>query len=178
LLQSDEARAVEAGAWIASELGDLIAPLTPELSGLLSHPSRLVRFFVLDGLLNASTAEHGQALGAAVQLIQDPDDAVRWKTMNFLARASAEQLVASLPFIGSRSVAKLIQWLVESDRTTDTAGVIRRLEDPDPLFRIVAAAAAVRLASRDEAALERAVASVDREINSFAREQVRLGWWR
>lgn len=178
LLQSNEARAVEAGAWIASELGELIVPLIPELSKLLSHPSRHVRFFVLDALLNAATAEHGRALGAAVERIQDTDEAVRWKAMNFLARASDEQLIASIPFIGSGDVADLVQWLIDSDRKLDTIAVVRRLEDADRLPRIVAAAAAVRLASRNEAALERAVASVDREINSFAREQARLGWWR
>lgn len=178
LLESKEARVVQAGAWIASELGDLITPLIPELSRLLSHPSKHVRFFVLDGLLNAGTPEHGQALGAAVERIQDHDEAVRWKAMNFLARASDEQLLASMPFIGRRDVADSVQWLIDSDRSLDAIAVIRRLQDPDHLSRIVAAAAAVRLASRDEAALERAAASLDREINSFAREQLRLGWWR
>jgi len=178
LLESKEARAVQAGAWIASELGDLIAPLIPELSKLLSHPSRHVRFFVLDSLLNAGTPEHGQALGAAVERIQDTDEAVRWKAMNFLARADDEQLVASLPFIGDHNVASLVQWLINSDRQLDTNAVVHRLHDADRLSRMVAAAAAVRLASRNETALERAVLSLDREINSFAREQVRLGWWR
>jgi len=178
LLQSDRKGAVEAGAWIASELGELIAPLIPELSRLLSHPSRRVRFFVLDGLLNAGRSEHGQELAAAVERIEDPDETVRWKAMNFLARASYEQLAASVPFISNRLVDDALRWLIDSDQRLDTIAVVRRLESPDQLSRLVAAAAAVRLASRDEAALERAVASMDREINSFSREQVRLRWWR
>ena len=178
LLNSDRPEAVEAGAWIASELGEQVAALIPDLRQLLSHPSRRVRFFVLDGLLNAGTAEHGEELGAAMETIQDPDEAVRWKAMNFLARASDEQLTASIPFIKNRHVADRVRWLVESDRIFDTAAVTRELENPDRDTRIVAAATAVRLASRDEAALRRAVASMDREINSFAREQMRLRWWR
>lgn len=178
LLESDEPHAVQAGAWIASELGDIIAPLIPQLGKLLSHSSRHVRFFVLDSVLNAGSPEHGLALGAAVERIQDTDEAVRWKAMNFLARASGEQLIASLPFIGNQGIANLVQWLIDCDRRLDTNAVVHRLEDADRLTRIVAAAAAVRLASRNEAALDRAVLSLDREVNSFAREQFRLRWWR
>ena len=178
LLESRNPSAVQAGVWIASELGDLIAPLIPELSNLLSHPSRQVRFFVLDSLLNAGTPEHGEALGAAVERIQDADEVVRWKAMNFLARASEEQLTASLPFVGHQNLANLVRWLIDTGRRLDTVAVVHHLEKADRLARLVAAAAAVRLASRNEVAIERAVLSLDREISSFAREQVRLRWWR
>jgi hypothetical protein len=178
LLQSDKESAVEAGAWIASELGDAVAPIIPELYRLTSHPSKRVRFFVLDALLNAGTPEYGEALAAAVERIQDPDEVVRWKAMNFLARASDGQLTASLGFISRSDVASAIRWLLDSDRRLDTLAVVHRLEHSDQLSRHVAAATAVRLASRDDTALKRAVACLDREINSFAREQVRLSWWR
>lgn len=174
LLQSEEESAVKAGAWIASELGEQVAPLIDELTGLLSHPSKYVRFFVLDSILIAGTPEHGQALAAAVQMIQDSEDAIRWKAMNFLARASESQLTASVPYVANRSVAELTEWLIDSDRRLNTVAVIRRLEDGNQLVRMAAGAAAVRLASRDRSALEHAAASSDPTIKSFADEHLRF----
>jgi len=91
LLHSDEETAVKAGAWILSELGVRAAPMMADIVALLGHPLRYVRFFALDAVLASATSEDGVAVATAIGLINDPDDAVRWKALTFLAWARADQ---------------------------------------------------------------------------------------
>lgn len=173
LLQSDEQRAVRAGAWIASELGENVAPLVDELSRMLSHSSRYVRFFILDALLGGATNEHGQAIARAVQLIRDPDRAVRWKVLNFLARAPKDRLAAAVPYLDSALITRSLTWLLEADDAPrDRNVVLARLGDRDPVVRMFAAAAAARLGQVDLHSLEHATGSTDPEVRSFAEEQL------
>lgn len=172
LLGNDNEAAVKAGAWIASELGDRVAPVMDDLARLLTHPSRYVRFFALDAVLGGATAEHGSALAAAVRSIEDQDKAVRWKALNFLARAGYDQLVASVADLRASKLGELVQWLLESDRTLNGALILERIEDADRLSRVFAAAAAARLARHDPLLLSRVATVPDPEVSSFAREQL------
>jgi hypothetical protein len=173
LLQSDEESALRAGAWIASELGKKIAPLVDEVSRMLSHSSRYVRFFLLDALLGGATNEDGQAIARAVLLIRDPDRAVRWKVLNFLARAPRENLAAAVPYLGSALIARSLTWLLEADDAPrDRNEVLAKLGDHDPVVRMFAAAAAARLGQVELHSLEHAAGSTDPEVRSFAEEQL------
>jgi HEAT repeat protein len=173
LLQSDGETALKAGAWIASELGEKVAPLVSDLSRLLNHPSRYVRFFTLDAILGCTMNEHGEVVARAVMLILDPDEAVRWKALHFLANATNNQLTIAVPHLDSQTVAAQLIWLLGSGGTqTDVQEIITRLNDPDPLTRMFAAAAAARLGPHNLAPLEHATACTDSEVSSFANEEL------
>lgn len=173
LLRSENEGAVTTGAWIASELGERVMPLVDDLKILLTHPAKRVRFFALDGILAAGTPEHGEAIAAAVELIDDAEEAVRWKAMNFLARASSDQLAASLPYRHARPTASLTAWLLDCDRTGNTKAILARIEDNDRRSRLFAGATAARVADRDLSPLKRAAEAADPEVSSFALEQLR-----
>lgn len=172
LLRSNEEKAVEAGAWIASELADSISPLMSDLSRLFEHPSAYVRFFILDAVLDGATQEHGDALARAAHLIRDPVKAVRWKALCFFSKATSDQLVASMAGLGNSVLAALVAWLLDAASTIKTKEIITRIEDDDSLRRLFAAAAAARLSDRDVVPLEHAAASTDLEVSSFAKQEL------
>jgi hypothetical protein len=175
LLQSDNESAVKAGAWIASELAERAAPLMKELFRLLNHPLRYVRFFILDAVLCSTTNEHGEVVARAVMLIRDPDEAVRWKALRFLANATKDQLSSALAYLDNRGGATLLAWLLRTGITqTDIQEIITRLNDPDSLTRMFAVAAAARLGPHNSVPLEHAANSTDSEVSSFAKEALEL----
>ncbi len=177
LLHSDEETAVRAGAWILSELADRAAPMMADIVALLGHPLRYVRFFALDAVLGSAraTAEDGAAVATAIGLIDDPDDAVRWKALTFLAWASVDQLAGSVAHLRP-PLRELTQWLVRAGGGVAIGrDVLAALDDPDRRARVFAAAATVRLARLDRGPLERAAASTDPEVSAFAREQLESG---
>jgi HEAT repeat protein len=159
----------KAAAWIASELGEHAAPLIPELIPLLEHDSRYVRFFAVDTVLSAAGLEHGAAIGTAIsRLLVDSDDAVRWKLLNLLARASDEQLEVAVPYIDDPPLASAVSWL--SDPNIDTA---QRMMHGTPLDRIIGTAGAVRLGEEGLPLLREISHSCDIELSSFASEMLR-----
>jgi HEAT repeat protein len=172
LLLSSDARTAKIGAWIASELGWRARPLLPELMLLLAHPSKYVRFHAIDGILAAGTAEDGEAIGAAIRLIEDMDEAVRWKALNFLARATHGQLRAALPSLGHSPVETLTRWLLECDQMPGTEQILTRLGDREILKRLFAVAAAYRISPQDRSPLIYAAEATDTEVSSFAKEQL------
>ena len=160
---------------MASELGERAVPLINDLSPLLDHPARGVRFWVLDAVLASATAEHGDIVAQAVELIRDPDEAVRWKALQLLAHARKDRLAAGVPYLRTRSVALLMTWLLGAGNTeTDKLDIESRLQDHDRLTRLFAAAAAARLSMDDIGPLERAAASADLEVRSFAQAALDL----
>jgi hypothetical protein len=169
LLRSSQEHEVRAGVWIASEMGAEIHPLLNDCVGLLAHPERYVRFFALDCVLSAATNSDGAAIAAALRLIDDEDDAVRWKAMNFAANASHDQLVAGAACL-SEDVRDNIEWLTTIN-AADAPAVQERLTSGSGLTRRVAVVAAVRTRDRDETALRSALHSFDEEIRSFAEER-------
>jgi HEAT repeat protein len=106
-------------------------------------------------------------------LIQDPDEAVRWKALRFLAKAAKNQLSIAVPHLDSQTVAALLAWLLHSgDTQINMQEIITRLSDPDSLTRRFAAAAAARLGPHNPVLLEHAAASTDSEVSSFANEEL------
>lgn len=169
LLRGEEADAIRAGVWIASELGAAAAPLLGELTRLLRHRLKYVRFFAVDAVLASASSHDAKAVGEAVKLIEDPEDAVRWKVLGLLARGSREQLSAAIPAIEEPGIATRLSWLLS--REAGLEGVVAKLEG-DHLDRMFAAAAAVRLDRGRRQALQRAAGSADEEVRTFAQEEL------
>ena len=170
LIHSDSEPAVRAAAWIASELGDRVAPVLEDVSTLLDSPIRYARFFAIDAVLAASTSAHGRLIAKAIDRLADGDDAVRWKAVQFLARASGAQLTAGVPYLQDEQLRVLTAWLSDPE----PADIIARLAAEDRLSRVFAAAAAARLANEDRGPLDAAATMADTEVNSFAKEQLEL----
>lgn len=172
LLMSTEEGHVRIGAWIASELGAQAEPLLDQLTLLLNHSSRYVRFFALDGILMGAGPEHSYPLATAIELIRDSDTAVRWKAMNFIARATVKQLASSLERVQDRQVAELLRWLLRVVADDGRAEVVAYIAATDRLSRLFGAIAAARLAIEYPAGLDLAVTSEDLEVSAFAKEQI------
>jgi hypothetical protein len=170
LLRSDNGSAVRAGAWIASELGAKAAALLPQIASVLEHESRYVRFFAIDAVLAIATEADGSAVASAIERIHDDDQAVRWKALQLLAKASNEQLVSAVPFLSEGNLARGVEFLATASPGRDE--VIRRLAADDDLTRLVAVAAAARLAPEDETALQHARDSADPDVGRFAAEEL------
>jgi hypothetical protein len=175
LIRSDEDQAVKAGAWVVSELGAGAAEVLDEVDYLLRHPVRDARFFALDAVLAAASSDHGAMIATAIMLITDQDQAVRRKALRLLARASTGQLAAAVRYKPDSRAASLAAWLVSyAGDQTHRPEVLVRLGDSDRETRLFAAAAAVRLADRDRAPLERAAESDDPDIRLFAQDELAI----
>lgn len=173
LLRSDDDKTVKTGAFLAEELGAKAAPLMPELMRLLGHRDRNVRFDILDAVLVAASRSDGEVIARAIALIDDRDRAVRSKTLNFLARADREQLVAGLPHVADREVSAGLGWLVEVEESAADEQVVSRLIAEDRLVRWFAAVAAARAFRRSPDPLNQAAESSDEELREFAESQQR-----
>jgi hypothetical protein len=169
LLHNGSDEAVRGGAWILSELGSDAASLADELPALLRHRLKYARFFAVDATLSIASANDGAVVAIAIALIDDPEDAVRWKVLGLLSRGSHEQLQAAVPFLTeSRDLGTRLSWLLDEPRVED---VLAHLAS-DRLDRMFAAAAATRLNRGRRQVLERAAASDDRDVSSFALEML------
>ncbi|NBE98875.1 hypothetical protein FE391_35320 [Nonomuraea sp. KC401] len=169
LLHSGDDATVRTGTWLLSELGDLATPLMDEVPALLSHPHREVRFFAVEVVLTSSDSEHGPVIAQAINMISDYDEAIRWKVVQLLAAATADQLEAGESCLQAGPVKKLTEWLVRQEtEEPDARDVIARLHSSDPASRLFALAAAARLSEEDSALLEQAATVEDEEIRSFA----------
>lgn len=165
LLASDSVDAAKAGAWIASELGEAARPLVNDLIRLLSHDSKYVRFFAVDSLLLAAGRDRGDAIAAAIGCITDSTGAVRWKAMEFLARADRAQLVAAVPYLQDPELEHLLQQLLWEN----VDEVRRQLAEHSmlPLRFAVATAARMTLAG-NSTVLEEAQQHPCNEVAEFA----------
>lgn len=169
LLRSRDDRVARVGTWLASELGAAGAPLLPDVLALLHHSDRSVRFDALGIVLASAGAHERRPIAEAILLVVDPDEAVSWQALQFLARASDEQLVASVPVQQHEDVARLTAWLTESHSSGE---LIDALTGSDKLTRRFAAAAAARTADLDGAPLQAAAAVADQTIARFARSRL------
>ena len=95
LLTSKADRLVGEAVWIASELGEGGRPLLRDIASLLRHHSKKVRFWSIDCVLLWAGRSSGDVVASTVTLLDDPEKAVRWKAMGFLARAPHDQLQAA-----------------------------------------------------------------------------------
>ena len=160
------------GAWIASELGENGKPLLDLTGDLLQHPSKKVRFWMIDCVLLWTDSSNGKELSLAVRLIDDPEKAVRWKTMVFLSRASERQLDAALAWFSKTEpgspIGSGLRWLLDTER--DNEAVEAMLHHSHPRMRKFAAVAASRMAVHNQHPLLIAASSSDSEIAEFAAD--------
>lgn len=171
LFQSSNQHVVEAGAWIAWELGDQIKPLLRDMVRLLEHPYHHVRFYAVDLVWVAAGEQDGDAVALAILMIQDVEKSVRFIATRFLSRASSRLLASAIPHLDSKPVAACIKWLVESERADfATSEFARCLGSTDQVQRLVAVAVATR--RRDRQLLELSAASADPEVAEFARDMI------
>ncbi|MEU7862296.1 hypothetical protein [Nonomuraea sp. NPDC049141] len=175
LLHSDDNASVRTGAWLLSELGERAAPMMTEIPALLGHPLLYVRFFAVEVVVTNAT--DGPVIARTLNLSQDPEPAVRWKVLRFLAVATVDQLAAGVPHLPPGHIRTLTEWLIsqESEQAAPRE-IIERLEADDLTTRLFAAAAAARLSGRggeDSTLLERAADTETEEIRSFALERLR-----
>lgn len=177
LLRSHDEATVKVGTYIAEELGAQARPLIPELTPLLGHSSKAVRYDVITAILNAATVEHGEAIARAIMLVNDPEQAVRKNALDFLARADREQLTAALLCLGDDEIAAELRWLLEIEepprsKENDTQ-IESRLDSTDRLKRRFAGIAAARMYRRNPDLLDRLVANTDEELCKFAQSQLK-----
>lgn len=171
LLESNNEKALEAGVWLASELGAKACPLLPCVSRLLNHVSSYIKLFALDVVLLCAHSQDSDILADAIALLLDVDDTVRWKAMNFVARADVAQLCASATRAYNVDLQKRTIWLVDLQHSRNrSAAILQALESPKRLERLFAAAAAARHFKDDTAPLEAACFSQDPEVSSFAKD--------
>ncbi|GGO77898.1 hypothetical protein [Nonomuraea cavernae] len=169
LLHSGDDKAVQTGAWLLSELGDLAGPLMAEVPELLAHPLPRVRFYTIDAVLMNGDAQDGPIIAQTLTLTRDPDEAVRWKVLGFLATASTEQLSAGAACLEDVQLKELTEWLVRLETEEfDPRDVLVRLEGNDRVARLFAAAAA----AGDADLLAHAATVEDEEVRSFAQGQL------
>lgn len=170
-LSSDNPATVKAAVWIASELAERAAPLLDEIGSLLTHPLAYVRFFAIDCVLACATGDDGAVLARTVGLLHDPDSGVRWKVMHFLAKASIEQLRASIDFLDDTHLCENVSWLLSHPRVPPVPdALLAKLTSSDSDDRMFAVGAAARGERVDLAALRAAASMDDKEIAAFARE--------
>ena len=176
LLLSPDPQLASSGAWIASELGVEGKRLLDVMASLLDHPDKRVRFWSIDCILLWAGAFNGRELAATVRLIDDPEKAVRWKAMDFLSRASPQQLASALTWLlkeePESTDAHGLRWLLNVGN--DAGAITALLVSPHPKMRKYAAAAAARVAAKNQHPLSIASASDDTEVAEFAADRTRL----
>jgi hypothetical protein len=171
LFASDNDAAVRNGVWIASELGVSASPLLEDLIALTRHPLKNARFWAIDALWGIGSRA-GESTAAIVGAIDDQEKVVRWEVMQFLARARAELLSAGIDRVGDPEINRLFTWFIDVDARSDAAAIIQMLQYANPRARLFAAAAAARIAKRDDAPLRLAAVSTDPEVASFAQQRL------
>lgn len=171
LLLSPDERLASLGAWIASELGEQGKPLLSVVGGLLRHPAKKVRFWIIDCILLWASPSEAREITQVVRLIDDPEKAVRWKAMDFLFRASRDQLESALAFLDKEepgsSNARGLRWLL-SDAGRNAETVEGELRSPGTRMHKYATVAAVRMSAENRHPLLVAASSDDPEIAKLA----------
>jgi HEAT repeat protein len=175
MLRSENQDVANVGAWIASELGTWGKPLLSDVLPLLRHPSKNVRFSIIDCIL--LWAIDGAEFSAAIRLTEDPESSVRWKAMNFLSLATRDQLQAALSHLEAVEPASAhvrgLRWLL-SPNGSDTDGIKAALQDENPLIRKYAVVAATRMSKENRQPLSYAASLSDPDVENFANSGLRL----
>lgn len=185
LIRHPDLDVAELGAWIAAELGTAAAPLVDEMAARLESPSRVVRYYAVDVVLSGAVGPRSGLAAQVLPLLDEADDAVRWKATGFLVRASIGQLKSALDVLTCTAPndphVPLLQWLV-SDEARNPGIVRQRLAAEDPLTRRYAVAAAARLRDVTDEPLRAASAAADDDLRRFASDWLDMardaGWSR
>jgi len=176
LLHNDNTELVKVGAWIASELGEKGKPLLNDVSPLLQHPESKVRFSAINCILLWADPSTGAELASVVRLIEDPESRVRWKVMDFLSRATREQLAAALSYLEatnpqSKNILGLRLLLTGADRPEEATAA---LHDQDGLMRKYGVVLARRVAEINKDPLLYAASIDDPDVKDFADTSISL----
>jgi len=177
LLFSDDQDVVAAGVFIASELGAKGSPLLDEVSRLIGYPKKSVRFDAIDCLLLWAGPSNKTELASVISLLGDPEPGVRWKVMDFLSRASREQLAAALSFLevtepNSVNVGGL-RWLIGS-QASDSQNVKTALQSKEGVLRKYGVVAARRMSNSNKEPLLYAASLDDPDVKNFADSSITL----
>jgi hypothetical protein len=177
LILNNNTEVAKAGAWIASELGEKGKPLLNDIAPLLQHPDSKVRFSAIDCILVWADPSKGPELASVVILIEDPESRVRWKVMDFLSRATKEQLAAALSYIGAtnprskniRGLRLLLGSNAENPKEATAA-----LRDQDDVMRKYGVVLARRVAEISRDPLLYAASIDDLDVKDFADTSISL----
>ena len=90
LLTSNDPEILDLGIWITSELGELGSELIPYIAPALSSCDASIRFWAIDSLITKVNHPHGEVIATVIFLINDHDENVRWKVLDFLSRIPIE----------------------------------------------------------------------------------------
>jgi len=176
LLHAEDDKAAAAGMWIASELGISAKPLFRDIVKLMCHRAIKVRFFSLDCVLVCAGSRDASAINLGVDLIDDPEFAVRWKAMVFLTSVNdtllRAALIARMWHDKSDQRAQRFLQLLASVGTRDSAAILVALTDGDLLVRRFAAAMGARMTARDLDPINQAVQSTEPTIRQFAQDML------
>jgi hypothetical protein len=175
LLSHENASVVRAGAFIASELGLKGRPLLGDISHLLRHTDPRVRSDVIDCVLLWAGRSNATELASAVGLLGDPHPGVRWKAMEFLSRASLEQLEAALSSLEASEPNSVnvrgLRWLIGS-HASDPQDVRTVLQSQDEALRKYGVVAARRMSKSSKEPLLYAASLNDPDVKHFAESSM------
>ncbi len=172
LLSSNHDKAVKYAVWILSELGVKACPLVRDVVPLLSHSARYVKFFALDVMLMCATSADHDLIARTIGLVRDHDSAVRWKAFRYLSIADYDGIVSALRSLEDTEVASAVEWIINTEATTDVAEriIADRLISDNELERMAAVVAASRLGKL--MVLAEAAGSTDSDVAQFAKDEL------
>ncbi|MDB4965773.1 MAG: hypothetical protein JWN44_1462 [Myxococcales bacterium] len=164
LLRSDDPEVAKAGVWIASELGARAKVLLDDVVPILGNLLPYARFFAIDAILGAN-GDDAEAVASVIRLVDDADSGVRWKVVQFLSRASRQQLEAAASLLEDPLASALRRFLDDNE-------IKVLLESESGALRRLALAAAIRAAPTNLGALRAVAASTDEEVSAWAVEEL------
>lgn len=141
---------IGAAAFLASELGQKVRPLLPEVADLLEHESAGIRFDAIGALSQCTTWEDGWAVAKIVRALGDPHDGVRWVACKALRYMESSQLLAGLDYLHSHEPASIFATFrnaflaIERRPKKATATFEKLLGSDEPIARRFGAAMVVR----------------------------------
>jgi HEAT repeat protein len=177
LLRSQDQAVTKIGMWIASELGAKASPLLDDTMLLLNHADKSVRFYAVDSMLSCAAAQNSPGLAFVVQMLGDKEEAVRWKAMDFLSRASTEQLQAALcHFRATDDQSRHIHGLqfLLGENSANAEEVLCLIQSQDDLLQRYGVVAAVRMALDDIQPLLHASSMVSSDARQFAMDMLKM----
>lgn len=173
LLRHNTIKLAELGAWLASELGSQCAAIYPDVVMHLRHPCWRVRFWLIDCVLACAGEQQAADLATVTMLLDDENSAVRWKAMQFLARASTQQLELARDWLSAQSrqadLVRSVSVLADVD-AGEYDKILPLIHHQRALFRKLGVVAAVRARGAQRHLLDVAMASDDEEVRSFAKD--------
>jgi len=122
----------------------------------------------------AASPHNGDVIAEAVCLIDDEDEGVRWKAMQFSIAGIRSSATSEHKVFRDIRHAALVRWLLEVTSNVQIADIIDRTDDVAASTRLFAAAAAARVERTTLEPLRHVAGSTDNEISSFAREWLEI----